>query len=334
MPLRSAGDSLRYCVSQILFLVMKYFTKNKPCNLLDEVPKKYYNLTTIFSTKNLKQYFHEARTGKWAIGHFNFSTADQLRAIVEAAKELKVPVMVGTSEGEAGFIGYDQAVALVGSYRKEGHPVFLNADHHKSWESCKKAIDAGYDTILIDGSKLPYEENIELTKKVVNYAKSVNPETMIEGELGYLKGNSEIQERIEISPDDYTKPEQAADFIRQTGVERLAVVFGNIHGIVTQQEEKLDIEHFKKVVAVTPEVFLVLHGASGLPNDQIKESIQSGITNVHINTEIRVAYHDKLAEEFKKEPDQTTPYKYLADSLDAVKELVVAKLKLFSGQEN
>ena len=147
--------------------------------------------------KTLKQYFQEAMDGKWAIGHFNFSTADQLKAIVEAAAELKSPVMVGTSEGEAEFIGYDQAVALVKSYQQKGYAVFLNADHHKSWESVKVAINAGYDTVLVDASKLPYEENIALTKQVVEYAKSKNPEIEVEGEIGYLKGSSEVQSRLD-----------------------------------------------------------------------------------------------------------------------------------------
>src|SRR3989344_3086780 len=214
--------------------------------------------------KTLKQYFQEAKAGGWALGHFNFSTADQLKAFIEAAAEMKSPIMVGTSEGEADFIGRKQAVALVKSYQNEGHAVFLNADHHKSWETTKAAIDAGYDTVLIDASKLPFEENIELTKRVVEYAKSINPEILAEGELGYLRGSSEVQEKIEISQTDYTKPEEASDFVARTGVDRLAVVFGNIHGIVTEQEEHLDVEHLKKVVQVVPGVPLVLHGASGL----------------------------------------------------------------------
>src|SRR3989344_3587425 len=151
--------------------------------------------------KTLKQYFQEAKAGGWAIGHFNFSTADQRKAFVEAAAELKSPIMVGTSEGEADFVGREQAVALVKSYQKKGYVVFLNADHHKSWETAKAAVDAGYGTVLIDASKLPYEKNIALTKKVVDYAHSFHLEVeplsrglasrMVEGELGYLRGSSE-----------------------------------------------------------------------------------------------------------------------------------------------
>ena len=279
--------------------------------------------------KTLKQYFQEAMDGKWAIGHFNFSTADQLKAIVEAAAELKSPIMVGTSEGEAEFIGYDQAVALVRSYQQEGYAVFLNADHHKSWESVKVAINAGYDTVLVDASKLPYEENIALTKQVVEYAKSKNPEIEVEGEIGYLKGSSEVQSKVEISRDDYTKPEQASDFLARTGVNRLAVVFGNIHGIVTEQIERLDLEHLKKIAAAVPNIPLVLHGASGLPAEEIKMAIQNGIVNVHINTELRVAYHDTLRKELENKPNETTPYKYLDLAFEEVKKMVKEKLQLF-----
>lgn len=278
---------------------------------------------------NLRDYFKRAKSERWAIGHFNFSTADQLKAIVEAAGELQSPVMVATSEGEANFVGREQAVALVRSYQQEGLPVFLNADHHKSFESAKEAIGAGYDTVLIDASKMTYEENIRTTSQVVQYVRVKNTEMMVEGELGYLKGESQVQEAVEISPADYTKPEEAKDFVERTGVDRLAIVFGNIHGIVTKQEENLDMEVLQAVAVAVPDTFLVLHGASGLPDEQVRAAIANGITNVHINTELRVAYHDALEAELQKEPNQTTPYKFLAPSVEAMKELVKKKLELF-----
>ena len=177
--------------------------------------------------KNLNYYLQKAKEGRYAIGHFNFASAEQLKAIAQAfekvAKELNVldlALMVGTSEGEAEFLGYDQAVGLVNAWKKQTNlPIFLNADHHKSFESCKKAIDSGYDTILIDASKLSFEENIKLTQKVTEYAKNKNAGVTIEGELGYLKGSSEVQEKIEITSDDYTDPNQAIDFVAQTGVD-------------------------------------------------------------------------------------------------------------------
>lgn len=279
---------------------------------------------------NLKDYLNKAKAEHWAVGHFNFSTADQLRAFVEAAAEAKSPLMVATSEGEADFFGMDQAVALVRSYQAEGHAVWLNADHFKSFEKCKTAIDAGYDSILIDASKLPYEENIALTKQVVDYAHASGRDISVEGELGYLRGSSEVQESVEITEADFTNPEQAVDFVAKSGVDRLAIVFGNIHGIVTKQVERLNIEHFKKVVSALPSsLTLVLHGASGLPAEDVAAAIAAGINNIHINTELRVAYHDALQHELQEQPGETTPYKMLKPSFEASKKMLLEKLTLF-----
>jgi fructose-bisphosphate aldolase class II len=282
----------------------------------------------------LKEYLQQAKAGKYAIGHFNFATEDVLKAVVAGAKEAGAPcVMVGTSEGEADFVGLKEAVALVKAVAEDMQfPVFLNADHFKSFEKAKVAIDAGYDSVITDGSKLPMAENIAFAKQVVEYAHSVNPEISVEGELGYLKGSSEVQTKVEISPADYSKPEEVADFVAQTGVDRMAVVFGNIHGIVTDQEEKLDIPHFTTIVAAAPAPAYVLHGASGLKDDDVKAAIQAGIANVHFNTELRVAYHDKLKEEMTTMPNETTPYKYLGPAAEEVKKLVMAKTRLFMGK--
>lgn len=282
---------------------------------------------------SLNDYLKEARKGGYAIGHFNFATEDVLRAAIEGAKEGGAPaVMVGTSEGEADFVGMKEAVALVGALRQDlEFPVFLNADHFKSFDKCKEAIDAGYDSIIIDASKLPHEENIALTKKVVDYARLTGRDISVEGELGYLRGSSEVQSKIEITPDDYTKPSEASDFLSHTFVDRLAIVFGNIHGIVTEQEEKLDIDHLVRIAKAVPDAYLVLHGASGLKDDDIRAAIKSGIVNVHFNTELRVAYKDAIEKTFHEKPNETTPYKYLGPAEEAVKQLVISKTKLFMG---
>lgn len=281
--------------------------------------------------ENLNDYLKQAKEGRYAIGHFNFATEDVLKGVVEASRDNgALCVMVGTSEGEAGFVGMKEAVALVGAMREDfNYPVFLNADHFKSFEKCKEAIDTGYDSIIIDASKLPNEENIALTKQVTDYARSVNPDISVEGELGYLRGSSEVQTKIEISSTDYSKPEEVADFVSRTGVDRMAVVFGNIHGIVTDQEEKLDIGHFSKIIAVEPRPYYVLHGASGLKDEDVVASIRAGITNVHFNTELRVAYRNAIDKAFHDNPNETTPYKYLGPAVDEVKKLVAAKTKLF-----
>ena len=281
----------------------------------------------------LNEYLKQARDGKYAIGHFNFATGDVLRGIVEAAKEASAPaVMVGTSEGEADFVGFKEAVVLVRALSEEyDFPIFLNADHFKGLEKCKEAIDAGYDSIIIDASKLSNEENIALTKQVIEYARSVNPDISVEGELGYLRGSSEVQKKVEISVDDYSKPEKVADFVSRTGVDRMAVVFGNIHGIVTDQEEKLDIEHFAKIVAAEPRPYYVLHGASGLSDADVAASIKAGITNIHFNTELRVAYKEGIHQVFHDKPNETTPYKYLAPAVEEVKKVVAQKKNILIG---
>src|SRR3989338_5927951 len=144
--------------------------------------------------KTLSEILFKAQKENRAIGHFNISNLEQLRAIMEAARKLNAPVMIGLSEGERKFVGLKQAVALVKSFKEEyGLPIFLNPDHSHSVESACEAFDAGFDSVHIDLSKLSFEENVKGTKKVVDYIKSKNPEISVEGELGYLRGESQIQ---------------------------------------------------------------------------------------------------------------------------------------------
>src|SRR3989338_10887836 len=196
---------------------------------------------------NLKEYLNRATREGWATGHFNASELDQMRAIVEACKEVNAPAIIGTSEGEAKHLGYKEAVVLRDIFRvKYGIPIFLNADHHKSVESAKAAIDAGYDSVHIDLSAMPFEENVAGVNEVIEYARRVKSDKLevisVEGELGYLRGESKIQdEKIKVRPEDYTDPKQAADFVARTGIDRLAIAVGNIHGI-SLNEPALDIE--------------------------------------------------------------------------------------------
>lgn len=284
----------------------------------------------------LNDYLQQAREGKYAIGHFNFATEDVLKAIVAGAKEAGAPcVMVGTSEGEADFVGLKEAVALVKAVAEDMQfPVFLNADHFKSIQKVQAAIDAGYDSVIADGSKLSMRDNVAFVKQAVAYAHAKNPDISVEGELGYLKGSSEVQIKVEIDPSDYSKPDEVKEFVAQTGVDRMAVVFGNIHGIVTEQEEKLDVPHFASIVTAAPSPYYVLHGASGLKEADVIAAIQAGVTNVHFNTELRVAYHDKLKAEMADPATagETTPYKYLGPAAEEVKKLVMAKTKFFMGR--
>ena len=284
--------------------------------------------------KTLNEYLKDAKAGGYALGHFNFSTEDVLRGIIEAAKDGGAPaVMVGVSEGEVEYVGMYEAVALVGAMRKHfDFPIFLNADHFKSFDKCREAIDAGFDSVIIDESKMAFADNMSASKKVVEYAHSVNKDITVEGEIGYLRGSSEVQKKVEITPADYTKPEDAKEFVAKTGVDRLAVVFGNIHGIVTEQEEKLDIGHFKRIIEAVPNVYYVLHGASGLSDSDVMAAIKAGITNVHFNTELRLAYTEGLHKALHDKPGETTPYKYLKPGVDEMKKVVSAKIKIFMGK--
>lgn len=281
---------------------------------------------------SLSEILLSAQKNNQAIGHFNISNLEQLRAIMEAAKKFNAPIMVGLSEGERKFVGLRQAVALVKAFKEEyGLPVFLNPDHSHSVESAKSAFDAGFDSVHIDLSKLPFEENIKGTKEVVDYVKSKNPEVSVEGELGYLRGESRIQkEIIKIKPEDLTKQEEALEFADKTGIDRFAGAYGNSHGI-SLDEPALDIERIKSIRKILPEkVAMVLHGGSGIPDEQIKEAIKAGISNIHINTEIRTAYVEALRKFLADNPEETTPYKILAPTIEAVKNKVEEKLKLFN----
>src|SRR3989338_1919348 len=281
--------------------------------------------------KTLSEILFQARKNNLAIGHFNISNLEQLSAIIEAAKNFNAPVMIGLSEGERKFVGLKQAVAMVKSFKEEyGLPVFLNPDHSHSVESAKDAFDAGFDSVHIDLSKLSFKENINGAKEVVDYVKSKNPEVSVEGELGYLRGESKIQkEKITIKPEDLTKPEEAAEFADKTGIDRFAGAYGNSHGI-SLDEPALDIERIKAVRKTLPEkVVMVLHGGSGIPDSQIKEAIKAGIANIHINTEIRTAYAEALRKFLADNPEETTPYKILAPAAEAIQKKVEEKLKLF-----
>ncbi|MDP3770210.1 MAG: class II fructose-bisphosphate aldolase [bacterium] len=280
----------------------------------------------------LKEILQRAGREHWSTGHFNVSELDHIRAIVEVCSELAAPAMIGTSEGERTHIGLTQLVALRSAF---GHdfptvPIFLNADHTKSVENAKKAVDAGYDSIHIDLSAKLFDENVAGTKEIVAYARAKDPDISVEGELGYLKGESKVQhEKITVSKDDYTKPEEAEKFVQETGVDRLAIVVGNIHGI-SLEEPDLDIERIREIRAIIPEsVAIVLHAGSGIPDDQIRAAIEAGIANIHINTDLRVAFIDGLKKGISDHPDEAAMYKIDAEGVDAMKNILKEKLMLF-----
>lgn len=285
--------------------------------------------------KTLREYVADAAKKKIAIGHFNISNLEGLRGIFNAAKKLNVPVIIGVSEGERDFIGVKQAAALVKSFREEfNYPIFLNADHTYSVERVKEAIDAGYDSVIFDGAKLSLEENIKLTKECVAYARKSGRDVLIEGELGYIGQSSKvldaIPEGVDLSETALTKPEDAARFVKETGVDMLAPAVGNFHGMLRGGvDPKLNIERVGEIKKAA-KVPLVLHGGSGNSADDFAGSISAGISIVHINTEIRVAYREGLKKSLQENPDEVAPYKILKPALLAVETVVEAKLRLFN----
>jgi len=271
--------------------------------------------------------------------HFNISDLAMLRGICEAAKELKSPLFIGASEGESKFIGRKQAVSLIKTFRKEyGIPIFLNADHHKSVNAAKAALDAGYDSVHIDLSKLPLEENIKGTKEIVEYAHLKwdappgigAPTASLEGEAGYLVTESSkvYKEKVEVPPESLTKPEDAERFVKETEIDRFAPAVGTIHGIAANTP-KLDIERIKAIRKVIGDVAMVLHGGSGVSDSDIKSAIQAGINNIHVSTEIRVEYSNTLRKFLGEHPDETTPYKIFVPVIEAVKQKAAEKIRLF-----
>lgn len=285
--------------------------------------------------KNLKYYFNKAEKEGFAIGQFNFSDLTQLKGIVEAGKNLKSPIILGTSEGEAKFFGLEEAVAIRDVMRKKtGLPIFLNLDHGKSLESVKQAIDAGYDMVHFDGSKLSLQENIKITKEVVKYAKWRG--CLVEGEVGKIGTDSSklYSEKFRVKEEDLTKPNEALQYVNETKVDLLAISIGNFHGIEVSGicpdlKEDLVKEIKNKVLDKT---FLVLHGGSGTAEDDIKKVVQFGIRKININTELRLAFSGNLRRALQNNMEEITPYKFLVESQKSVERVAEYKIKLFSSE--
>lgn len=277
----------------------------------------------------LRTYLAEAEDKKVAIGHFNISDSEGFKAVVDVAQELNLPVIIGISEGERDFIGLEEAVALVKTAKDNNLPVFLNADHTYSIEKAKVAIDAGVDSIIIDEAGKSYDENVKLTKEIVDYSQSKNREIVVEGELGFIGKSSKILEELPdgVSENSQTNPEDALRFVRETKVDLLAPSVGNVHGIVKTGNPKLNIELIK-AIRQKAGVPLVLHGGSGLQDQEFRQAIEAGIRIVHINTELRIAYKKGVEKGLKS--NEVAPYKFLAEGVTEMKKIVKKKLQLFN----
>lgn len=283
--------------------------------------------------KNLRDIVRGAEEKEMAVGHFNISNLEALWAIFNAARGLNVPVVIGLSEGERDFVGVRQAVTLVKSIREEyDYPIFINADHTYSVERVKEAIDTGFDAVIFDGAKLSLEENIAKTKECVAYARASGRDVVVEGEMGYIGMSSKMLDELPegVSLEHLTTAEDAKRFVEETGVDLFSPSVGNIHGMLKHAKNpRLDISRIKEIREAAG-VPLVLHGGSGISDEDFTSAIKAGISTIHINTEIRRAYREGLEQSLKENPDEIAPYKYLKSAVEAVQKVIEARLRLFS----
>jgi fructose-bisphosphate aldolase class II len=284
----------------------------------------------------LRETVQNAAKDRKAIGHFNISNLEGLWAIFRSAKELDQPVIIGVSEGERDFIGIPQTRALVSSFRDEfDFPIYLNADHTYSFDRVREVVDAGFDAVIFDGSSLPLEENIKITKQCVEYAKAKNPDILVEGELGYIGKSSQLLDEIPEGASDVnlTSPEDARRFVAETGVDLFSPAVGNIHGMLKNAPNpRLHIDLIKDIKEAAG-VPLVLHGGSGIADEDFTAAIASGVSIVHINTELRVAYRNGLKHSLQEYPEEIAPYKILKEAVLDMKKVASERLRLFSGNK-
>jgi ketose-bisphosphate aldolase len=285
--------------------------------------------------QKLREVLEQAQKNKVAVGHFNIGDDNILMGVFAAARELRVPVMVGVSEGERAFLGVRQVAALVKSLRDEfDFPIFLNADHTHSLAKAVEAANAGFDSIVFDLSALPFDENVRQTRDAVQKLKAINPDILIEGEIGDIGSGSEIHATAPDLTKFRTTPDEAKKFIAATGIDILAPAVGNMHGLVQSMVEGKTKKHLdiERIAAIKKETgsLLTLHGGSGTDDDDFRRAIQAGINVVHINTELRLVWRNSLDASVALHPAEVVPYKILPPVVEAIKQVALSRLRLFN----
>ena len=293
-----------------------------------------------------KEMFAAAYAGHYAIGAFNVNNMEIIQGIMWAAAEEKSPVILQVSAGARKYAGQVYIMKLVEAALDEdpGIPVVVHLDHGPTFEMCRDCIDGGFTSVMIDGSHLPYEENVALTKKVVDYAHPRG--VWVEAELGKLAG---VEEHVSSAEHVYTDPDQAVDFVDRTGCDSLAVAIGTSHGAYKfKGDAKLDFPRLEAISAKLPGYPLVLHGASsvpekfvklcneyggkvggarGVPEDMLRKAATMGVCKINVDTDIRLAVTATIRQFFVEHPEQFDPRSYLAPAREAVKEMVAHKIR-------
>lgn len=278
-----------------------------------------------------REWLQKARAEKFAIGAFNVGNLETFKAIVQAAAHKKSPVIIESSPGETKWMGADNLVDLAKNFSEDfGIPILVNLDHSETLEDCQAGIEAGYDLIHFDGSKLSLEENLETAKKVVELAHQKG--LIVEGEVDHITGSSEVHSGSaaeEAAKGKFSDPERSKQFVEESGIDILAVFFGNVHGVFASGDENLHLDILEKVAAVLPNTFFSLHGGSGIPDDQVKEAVLRGIVKVNINTEMRQAFKDSLEKVLEGNPDEYAMYKLEGTVVETVQRVVEHKIEVF-----
>lgn len=277
---------------------------------------------------NMKDMLRAAKEGKYAVGHFNVNNLEYVQGILEAAEEEQAPVICGCSEGAGRYMGgYPVVVAMIKAYMQTKNitvPVAIHLDHGSSFESCVSALYAGFTSVMIDGSHYPLDENIALTKRVIDVARTVG--ASVEAELGKI-GGQEDDVVVEDGADTLAVPSECDVFARETGLDCFAPALGSAHGLY-KGEPKLNFERMEEIRDLTG-LPLVLHGGTGIPEKDIKKAISCGTCKINVNTESQLTFTAKIRELLDADPDLYDPRKYLGPGKDAIKNTVKLKIREF-----
>jgi len=274
----------------------------------------------------MKEMLLKALKEKYAVGQFNINNLEWTAAVLEEAQELKAPVILGVSEGAARYMGgFNTIVGMVKGYIEDRNitvPVAIHLDHGSSYETCSRAIDAGFTSVMIDGSHHPLEENILMTKKVVDYARQYG--VSVEAELGRVGG----QEDDVVAETMYAIPSECVKMVEETGIDCLAPALGSVHGPY-KGEPKLGFKEMAAIRDLLVETPLVLHGGSGIPDFQIRMAIERGTSKINVNTECQQEWTKITREVIANDSKTYDPRKIIGPGMKGIRKVVRAKCEVF-----